>query len=369
MSLARLLEKCRVSKHPKEPGPVISMKLEHYRMSLPPKVALTNTWGVITDARGIPYLGYNGRSSILGNRVYFSLNDPTGYDAPGNPAAARQHHVAVLPNPMRRPLAGAIAADGRAGLLELTAEERNLEMTTDSRVLLAPGGIAENSTLPTRGYIWYQKWIRGTNLEGELEDEYQGTGIAAIRYIGQGGAIVASREGRERVLFGKYQPSFGTFCVIQDKDWFYVFGTKGTRVYVARTPESTPSQSHNYEYWDGDQWSLDINSAVPVLSGYVEGTIYRSSMFGEPYEWVFVGRSERGARNVDIGLAHNIWGPYTVAELLTSEQLGHPIGTNFYVHPWAFREDIGELLATWKDEASGMIVGSKLYFQMRKCRR
>jgi hypothetical protein len=368
MSLARLLEKCRVGK-PKEPGPIITVKKENYRMSLAPKVPLTMTLGVITDATGKPYVGYNGRSSILGDDVYFSLNDPTGNDAPGNPAAMRQHHVAVIPDWLRRPLAGEIVANGKTLFLEPTAEERTLEETTDSRVLLAPGGIAENSTKPTRGYIWYQKWTRSTNLDGKLADVYQGTGVAALRYVEKAGAIVASREGRERVLFGKYQPSFGTFCVIQHQDWFYAFGTKGARVYLARARESTPSQSHNYEYWDGDQWSLDINSAVPVLSGYAEGTIYRTGMFGKPYEWVFVGRSEKGARNVDIGLAADIWGPYTVTELLTSEQLGHSIGNSFYVHPWAFREDIGELLVTWKDEASGMIVGSKLFFEMRKCRR
>lgn len=102
-----------------------------------------------------------------------------------------------------------------------------------------------------------------------------------------------------------------------------------------------------------------------------QGAIYQSKLF-EPNkgrDWVFVGCSIFGDSKVLIGVSGNLEGPYTVVELISTFSTIPMPRESFtycmYPHPWAFKEEEGELMITWSEGSMvGGVLAVKLQFAM-----
>jgi hypothetical protein len=126
-----------------------------------------------------------------------------------------------------------------------------------------------------------------------------------------------------------------------------------------------------YSYWDGKGYQGNIAKAKHVMDDVQHGAIYRSKLF-EPNkgrDWVFVGCSRFGDSKVLIGVSANLEGPYTTVELMSAFSIAPMPKDSFrycmYPHPWAFKEEEGELMITWSEGSMiGGVVAVKVQFAM-----
>jgi hypothetical protein len=126
-----------------------------------------------------------------------------------------------------------------------------------------------------------------------------------------------------------------------------------------------------YTYWDGKEYQADIGKAKQVMEDVQHGAMYRSKLF-EPNkgrDWVFVGCSRFGDSKVLMGVSANLEGPYTTVELMSAFSIIHmpedSLRYCMYPHPWAFREEEGELMITWSEGSmNGGVVAVKVQFAM-----
>jgi hypothetical protein len=125
-----------------------------------------------------------------------------------------------------------------------------------------------------------------------------------------------------------------------------------------------------YTYWDGKDYQGNIAKAKHIMDDVQHGAIYRSKLF-EPNkgrDWVLVG-SRFSDSKVLIGVSANLEGPYTIVELMNTFSI-IPMPENsfrycMYPHPWAFKEEEGELMITWSEGSiMGGVVAVKVQFAM-----
>ena len=355
--------------------PKVTAGIELYRAQMPPRLLSIHILGNLTDETGADYHGANGRSSVVGGRVYYALNkDPADAGATGEAPIGFAHNtMAMATDPENNPLAVATCGKDSNGvewrfMPLVNVEKYYVYDTPHSMLLYLTGGMCEYSEGDGRGYVWCERWVREPRDNGRVEDVYKGTAIGLGTVDQNTGHIFGERLGYGEIIFKKGEPSFGTFCAVEDNMWYYTFGKQGENVYLARVSKQTPITPRLYQTWDGHQFSEYRERITPVFSGYSHGTVFRTSLFGGLYKWAFIGLSSRGERTVDIGLAENIWGPYKMSEIINPRMLpeGHEMTSSLFVHTWAFKEDMGQLMITWNDGNTGKIVGARLQFAMRE---
>jgi hypothetical protein len=171
----------------------------------------------------------------------------------------------------------------------------------------------------------------------------------------------------------KDEPRFGTFSTLRIGDLAYLYGHRPDTkaVMLARANVMWVLDRSRYSYWDGKRFQSDISKAAPVLENMKSGAIYRSKLF-EPNkgrDWVFIGCSEYDHDKVQIGVSAQPEGPFLITNLIDAFPLKF-IAQNFtrcnmFPHPWAFKEEDGQLMITWAEGSSiGNVVAVKVQFAM-----
>lgn len=342
---------------------------EEYRAAFPPNIASIELLGFLKDKGNLAEPQGNGRSSTFRDRVFY-LFDKTVY---------RDHHndtmlgeepssVARLIDAARNPLESKKST--AEPFLQLTEFEKGLEARTGVKVVLKmDGGFCEVLWNNGKGYMWYKKCVQSRNPDGSLVETVQGTGLACVDMDQGTGQLIGKRLLDGSLLFNEHEPPFGTFCIVRDQIWFYLWGKLGEDIYLARVAQWKTSYRKSYEFWDGYKFTGNIAAVAPVFTGYTSGTISETKLFGRMYNWVFIGGNKWDNPLVTIGVARNLAGPYLMSSLVDEERV-HPAfrGTeNLYAHPWAYCESSGQLLVTWTEKATKSVVALKLQFDMRKC--
>jgi hypothetical protein len=169
------------------------------------------------------------------------------------------------------------------------------------------------------------------------------------------------------------EPRFGTFSTLTQEDNAYLFGHahKSWKVMLARVNTRCVLDRSQYMYWDGQKYQADLGKAKAVMDDVQHGAIYRSKLF-EPNkgrDWVFIGCSRFGDNKVLIGVSANVEGPYTTVALMHAFPLApmpeEPFRYCMYPHPWAFKEEKGELMITWSEGSmNGNVVAVKVELAM-----
>ncbi|KAK2743891.1 hypothetical protein FQN57_004514 [Myotisia sp. PD_48] len=351
---------------------VLSSGTEKYCAVYPPKLTSLTLLGYLNDKKKQIYSRGNGRSLELGGHVFYMFDDTSCRDKDGQLLARSPNPSAMVPDPKGAPLVVRYPPESLTEnlkpFLALTELEEQYEKDNDCKVvLLAHGGVCKAQEGIEKGYIWYQKHIRKYTASNKWTQYYQGTGIAVVEWNEETGHLSTTRLSPDsELLFSHHEPSFGTFCAVADEKWFYLWGNLGEEVYFARIEQQSPTQRKLYEFWDGYQFTSRHTESAPVFSGYTSGSIFKSKLFGDSFEWVFIGGTKSGKPVVSIGVSKDICSPFLMSDLVDEQRL-HPAYRHIlrvHVHPWALQDRVGQLLVTWDEINSENIVGIKLQFQL-----
>jgi hypothetical protein len=140
---------------------------------------------------------------------------------------------------------------------------------------------------------------------------------------------------------------------------------------LARVNTRSVTDRSRYTYWDGKTYQSNLAKAKPVINNMQHGAIYRSKLFEQDKgrDWVFIGCSRFRDSKVRIGVSANLEGPFTIVRLINAAPLfPMPSGSYMYCiypHPWAFKEEEGQLMITWSEGTpQGNVVAVKLQFGM-----
>lgn len=81
-------------------------------------------------------------------------------------------------------------------------------------------------------------------------------------------------------------------------------------------------------------------------------------------KYVFIGVNSYGDSKINMGCSRSLEGPYEmfqIADATGIDQDGYMYC--IYPHPWAFREEDGELMVSWSEHWPGGVIAAKLKFQ------
>lgn len=342
---------------------------EEYRASFPPNITSIELLGYLKDREKLAHPQGNGRSSMFKGQAFYLFDRTIYKDQNGTMLGQGPNSAAKVLDAARKPLES--TKNLANPFLQLTEAERRLEEKLRVRVVLkAYGGFCEVGGNDGKGYMWYEKCIQKCNPDGSLVETVQGTGVASVDIDEGTGHLISKRLLDGSLLFNQHEPAFGTFCVVQDQGWFYLWGKLGEDIYLARVVQWKTTYRKSYEFWDGYKFTADITALAPVFIGYTSGSVFQTKLFGHTYNWAFIGGNKWDNPLVTIGVSQNLTGPYLMSSLV-DEQRVHPAyrrTEDLYAHPWAYCESSGQLLITWGEKSSKSIVALKLQFNMRKCK-
>ena len=219
-----------------------------------------------------------------------------------------------------------------------------------------------------------------------------GTGVARVIYE-KGGNIFAQRKS-DSVLFSvsRYsftlrgvrcelralisslssqvdEPRWGTFSTLRENGFNYLWGHHNEGVYLARVKCLSALDRSMYEYWDGSTYTSDWESSVPVFKNLQHGAIYPTKLFAPEHNinYVFIGVSSFADSCIIMGCAETLEGPYETFTIAKASGInGDGYMYCIYPHPWAFKEEDGELMVTWSEKWPGGVVAAKLKFKQCK---
>jgi hypothetical protein len=128
--------------------------------------------------------------------------------------------------------------------------------------------------------------------------------------------------------------NFGQAALVESDGYVYVFGIHGGRfggVALARVPSSDVLNMDSYTYWDGSDWTPDIESAVEI----VPAPVGELSVAWNAYldRWIMTYLDEH-QRAIVIREAPEMTGPWSdPIELVSGDD--YPSLYGAYLHPWA----------------------------------
>lgn len=129
---------------------------------------------------------------------------------------------------------------------------------------------------------------------------------------------------------------FGMTALVKHDDYLYVFGTHGGRysgVQLARVPADPDMvlDMSAYTYWDGSDWSSDIDDAVEIVPAPVgEVSVGWNEFLGR---WIMIYLDEP-QRGLVIREAPELTGPWSETQMLV-DSVDFPSLYGSYLHPWA----------------------------------
>jgi hypothetical protein len=167
---------------------------------------------------------------------------------------------------------------------------------------------------------------------------------------------------------------WGSFsALLGDDGYIYLYGNRDFEIYIGRVRARHPEQKgayarSAYEFFDGERFGKDPGRAKPIMSGYVQGGVFKSKFFHPSHNvnYLFVGCNNFGDSKIFMGWASSPQGPWEFTHIADATDIGGPEGYKYaiYPHPWAFEESDGELMVTWSEHWPGGVVAAKLTFEM-----
>ncbi|KAI9784213.1 MAG: hypothetical protein M1816_001035 [Peltula sp. TS41687] len=341
----------------------------------PPKVTEMTVLGYVLDVNNRGYSRDVGRSSILGDRVFYQFGDTFCKDQNGDFCGIVCHTCAIVPsvsNPTRCEYLN-IATDGKvACFVPYTTDEKGFEANTENHgrvTLWSFGGTAEDSPGCGSGWCWFEK--------GEIYDGGRcvplGTGVVRVLLDTDSELdprnVIALRPAE--YIFGPDEPRWGTFSTLVKDGYAYLWGHHENDVLLGRVNTRQPLLKSAYEFWNGSTYVKDWRAAQPVMHGMSQGEVYRSNLFwpGQGRDYVCIGVSSQATSKILMSVAGQLEGPWQEwFEIGDATSLDCPSGYRYciYPHPWAFREQDGELMVTWCEPWPGAVIAAKLTFEREK---
>lgn len=127
---------------------------------------------------------------------------------------------------------------------------------------------------------------------------------------------------------------FGQVALVAHDAYVYVFGIHGGRfggAALARVRPSDILKMDSYQYWDGQSWSNDLNSASIIASAPIgELSVAWNAYLGR---WIMTYLDEF-QRAIVIREAPELTGPWNQPMVLVSGQV-YPSLYGAFLHPWA----------------------------------
>ena len=216
----------------------------------PPILENMEILGYIKDKNGISYPRTIGRSTCIHNEVYYIFGDTVCKDASGNYVGTTSNTIAYvddrgkcLDSEYRE-----ILDNGKVkAFIPLDEQEILFEKEhPGARIVFRMfGGAADIGIFSV---VWFQYVIE----HAEGGEEYRGVGQARLTTYADGELIVSRQKG---LLFGKDDPSVGSFSTLYYKCWVYLWSHRvGGQIILARVNHLDTHLCERYEYWDGDDW-------------------------------------------------------------------------------------------------------------------
>ncbi|KAI4152764.1 MAG: hypothetical protein L6R39_001734 [Caloplaca ligustica] len=295
-----------------------------------------------------------GRSFHLAGRTYYIFGDTFCNDA-----GISSNTVQVVPDRSRPKDAYYLDKDSNGRVPPL------IDMNSDEvKYLKYPGnegkryafwcfgGVVE--VTPGIGWTWYQKHLFSSGGQGELI----GVGIARISHDKDDSTGRLSCARMPGLMFEQHQPLFGSFSTLVEGDTVYLWGQKGTDVFLARVPKENCQQLHRYTFWNGREYVDQMHMAVPVLRDFQQGQIFKSELFGPGLPWVLIGVTRWADSMVMVSAASRIEGPWDVRPLFQARGIKTPDTYQYcaYPHPWGANAQDNQLLVSWCDHWPGGVI-------------
>ena len=164
-----------------------------------------------------------------------------------------------------------------------------------------------------------------------------------------------------------HEPRWGTFSTLVENGYIYLWGHHHNMVLLARVRVGLVLSRSAYEFWNGEEYTIDPRSAAPIFMNTQHGGIFRSNLFAPDsgIRYVFIGVSADGDSKINMGCSKTLEGPFEMFKIADARGLTQDGYTYcIYPHPWACREEDGDVLVTWSEAWPGGVVASRLRFQM-----
>ncbi|KAI9821126.1 MAG: hypothetical protein M1827_003860 [Pycnora praestabilis] len=339
----------------------------------PPQVVHSETLGYVFDNNKRGYSRDIGRSSRLGGRIYFSFGDTFCKDSAGQFVGIANQTIALAINAARNPTETEyqrIEEDGMVvPLVPFTEEEVEFNRAHHAdnggdggRITLWMfGGVVEEQLGCGYGHVFYEK--------GEQYSDHSvahGVGVARVATHPSYRQAYAIRL--HDTLFAAGEPRWGSFSAMTRDGHYHLWGHHDGKILLAKVPVAEVENRAAYEFWNGEAYVADWGWAVPVMAQMQHGAVWESRLFGpgRGHDFVFVGVSSAGDSKVRMGTAPRLEGPWKFSDVFEALGKDYPDGYMYcmYPHPWAFREEEGELMVSWSEHWPGGVVAAKLVFAM-----
>ncbi|KAI9765870.1 MAG: hypothetical protein M1835_007308 [Candelina submexicana] len=330
----------------------------------PPEVVSVDIIGYVKDSNNVRYSRDIGRSSKIGRFYVYQFGDTFCFNREGEFVGMTDNTCAVILEPSSEPTSCVYRTlednERVSALVPATNDEKCLPGQDHFMKFWSFGGILEDAHLDGYGWVYFEK----SECVGQ-EMLPHGTGLARVN-INEFGGICAYRV--PGLLFNADEPRFGIFSSLDEGGHYYLWGHHGTDILLARVPHTGVQDRDAYEFWNGGDWVSDWHYAAPVMDHMQHGAIYKSRLFGpgQGTNYIFIGVNSWADSCVMMGVAAQREGPFEFTNLFEAQGIDQKEGYKYciYPHPWAFKEEEGELMVTWSESWPGGVVAAKVKFEM-----
>ncbi|KAI6250228.1 hypothetical protein HI914_01772 [Erysiphe necator] len=374
------------------PFKTMNSQVQDRKVIWPPKIKLRTPLGYLRDSTGNFYPRDIGRSSILSNgSVLWQFGDTFSHNFRNDFLGVTDNTCSVgsSQNPTLSSYAKASgvpqkdddyilnndnASFGDQILKPLLGSFPNFHGPNAKNIKLWPfSGVVEYSRCPefVRGWSFYEL---STYKDGSMDTEIQAVLVADITHQISTGMTKATLAGKgDHILFRANEPRFGSFCImLGDDEYLYAYGhlTPTKDVGLSRVPIRRAAFREEYWYWNGKNWSQNIEESRPVITTMQHGQVFKTHLFGADsiYKYGFFGCNSFGDSKAILGRGVAPEGPWQM-ELLDLDIYAlnkdkSPFQYCFYPHPWASNERKGDLLVTWSEGGmDGNVIAVQLRFE------
>jgi hypothetical protein len=127
--------------------------------------------------------------------------------------------------------------------------------------------------------------------------------------------------------------NFGQAALVEQDGYVYVFGIHGGRfggVALARVPPDELLDMTAYTYWDGSDWSTDLETAVEIADSPVGELSVAWNSYLDRWIMTYLDEFQRA---IVLREAPELTGPWSESQVIVSGDV-YPSLYGAYLHPW-----------------------------------